>query len=124
MRYIRMHFDEKQRGTAIGLYMTGTKLGPAIGLPLAGYLITTFNWQIMFLIMGVGGLIILIPWMFWVKPDDIAAISRVEREELEKNPATGRQASGGLHERNPIEPRHLGRRTRHLLLHVLRLLRA
>ena len=84
MRYIRMHFDEKQRGTAVGLYMTGTKLGPALGLPLAGFLITTFNWQTMFLIMGFGGLVILIPWMLWIKNDDIAAISRSQREVLEK----------------------------------------
>lgn len=84
MRYIRMHFDEEQRGTAVGLYMTGTKLGPAFGLPLAGYLITRFNWQIMFLIMGFGGLVILIPWMYWVKKDDIAALSRPAREAIQK----------------------------------------
>lgn len=84
MRYIRMHFEEKERGTAVGLYMTGTKLGPAFGLPLAGYLITRFNWQIMFLIMGVGGLVILIPWMWWVKKDDIAALSRPAREAIQK----------------------------------------
>ena len=84
MRYIRMHFDEVQRGSAVGLYMTGTKLGPAFGLPLAAFLITTFNWQTMFLIMGFGGLVILIPWMLWVKKDDIAAISRSQREVLEK----------------------------------------
>ena len=84
MRYIRMHFEEKQRGSAVGLYMTGTKLGPAFGMLLAGFLITTFNWQTMFLIMGFGGLVILIPWMLWVKKDDIAAISRSQREVLEK----------------------------------------
>lgn len=82
MRYIRMHFDEEQRGTAVGLYMTGTKLGPAFGLPLAGYLITAYNWQTMFLIMGFGGLVILIPWMFWVKKDDIAAFSRSEHAAI------------------------------------------
>ena len=89
MRYIRMHFEEKQRGSAVGLYMTGTKLGPAFGLPLAAFLITTFNWQTMFLIMGFGGLVILIPWMLWVKKDDIAAISRSQREVLEKEKPAG-----------------------------------
>lgn len=84
MRYIRMHFDERQRGTAVGLYMTGTKLGPAIGLPLAGYLIVTFNWQTMFVIMGLGGLIILIPWMLWVKDSDIAALSQAQRAAIQK----------------------------------------
>ena len=84
MRYIRMHFEEEQRGTAVGLYMTGTKLGPAIGLPLAGYLIEAYNWQTMFLFMGFGGLVILIPWMAWVKKDDIAALPQSKREALEK----------------------------------------
>ena len=84
MRYIRMHFEEKQRGSAVGLYMTGTKLGPAFGMLLAGFLITTFNWQTMFLIMGFGGLVILVPWMLWVRKDDIAAISRSQREMLER----------------------------------------
>ena len=36
LRYIREHFAEKERGFAVGVYMTGTKIGPAVGLPLAG----------------------------------------------------------------------------------------
>ena len=35
-RCIRFNFEEKQRGLAVGLYMTGTTIGPAIGAPLAG----------------------------------------------------------------------------------------
>ena len=31
LRWIRFHFAEKQRGLALGLYITGTKIGPAIG---------------------------------------------------------------------------------------------
>jgi MFS family permease len=73
MRYISMHFAEKQRGLAVGLYMTGTKIGPAVGLPLSAALVTGFGWQIMFLIVGVASLLWLIPWMSWVKSTDIAA---------------------------------------------------
>lgn len=76
MRYIRLHFDERQRGLAVGLYMTGTKLGPAIGLPLCAYLVAKSGWQSMFLMIGAIGLVWLIPWMLWVKKDDIAARSR------------------------------------------------
>ncbi|MGM0507411.1 MAG: MFS transporter [Bacteroidota bacterium] len=82
MRYIRMHFDEKSRGNAVGLYMTGTKLGPAFGFPLAGFLISTFNWQVMFVIMGLGGLVFLIPWMMWVKKDDPAALPKEKQQEV------------------------------------------
>ena len=73
LRYIRAHFVEKERGFAVGVYMTGTKIGPAIGLPLAGYLVATQGWQAMFLIMGVGSLLWLGPWLVWVRGTDAAA---------------------------------------------------
>jgi MFS family permease len=73
MRYISLHFAEKQRGLAVGLYMTGTKVGPAVGFPLSAYLVANFGWQSMFLMVGVASLVWLIPWMTWVKSSDVAA---------------------------------------------------
>jgi len=66
-RWIRYNFAEKQRGLAMGLYMTGTKLGPAIGAPVAAWLIVSYNWQLMFVILGLGGLLWLIPWLTLVE---------------------------------------------------------
>ena len=37
LRWIRYHFDERHRGFAIGIYMMGTKIGPAIGIPVAAW---------------------------------------------------------------------------------------
>ncbi|MCB1020314.1 MAG: MFS transporter [Bryobacterales bacterium] len=73
MRYIRLHFDEKQRGLAVGLYMTGTKVGPALGLPISAYLVSEYGWQPMFLMIGAVSLVWLVPWLLWVKKDDVAA---------------------------------------------------
>ena len=73
LRYIRAHFEEKERGFAVGVYMSGTKVGPAIGLPVAGYLVATQGWQAMFLIMGLGSLLWLGPWLNWVRGNDPAA---------------------------------------------------
>lgn len=84
LRYIRAHFAEKERGFAVGVYMTGTKIGPAVGLPLAGYLVVQYGWQAMFLMMGVGSLLWLGPWLGWVRSDDPAAL-----------PAKAGAASGG-----------------------------
>jgi MFS family permease len=75
LRYIREHYDEKERGFAVGVYMTGTKIGPAVGLPLAAWLVATQGWQAMFLIMGLGSLLWLGPWLTWVKKDDPAALA-------------------------------------------------
>ena len=69
-RWIRCHFVEKERGLAIALYMTGTKIGPAIGTPLAAWLIGMYDWRIMFVLIGLGGLIWLVPWLMLVRNDD------------------------------------------------------
>ena len=69
-RWIRLNFAERQRGLAVGLYMTGTKIGPAIGTPLAAWLILHHDWRTMFVMVGLGGLIWLIPWMLLVKDGD------------------------------------------------------
>src|SRR5260370_18421329 len=60
MRWIRFHFAEKQRGLAVGLYMTGTKIGPAIGAWIAAKLILGYGWRGMFLWLGVGSFLLLI----------------------------------------------------------------
>jgi len=73
LRYIRVHFEEERRGFALGLYMTGTKVGPAVGLPLAGYLVASYGWQTMFVVLGVGSLVWLGPWLGWVRRGDPAA---------------------------------------------------
>ena len=62
-----MNFAERQRGLAVGLYMTGTKIGPAIGAPLAAWLILHRDWKTMFVAVGLGGLIWLFPWLLLVK---------------------------------------------------------
>lgn len=69
MRWIRFNFDEKNRGLAIGLYMSGSKFGPAIGAVAAAWLIESYGWQEMFLILGLGSLVWLIPWLLFVKKD-------------------------------------------------------
>jgi MFS transporter, ACS family, D-galactonate transporter len=69
-RWIRYHFVEKERGLAVALYMTGTKMGPAIGTPLAAWLIGMYDWRVMFVLIGLGGMIWLAPWLLLVKNDD------------------------------------------------------
>src|SRR5712664_3526302 len=70
MRWIRFHFAEKERGLAVGLYMTGTKIGPAIGAWIAAKLILAYGWKMMFLWLGLRSLLWLIPWLALVDNDD------------------------------------------------------
>ena len=101
MRYIRLHFAEKQRGLAVGLYMTGTKLGPALGFPVCAYLVAGLGWRSMYLLIGVVSLLWLLPWMRWVKRNDIAALPRT-RQVRTAEPEAIQRVSAGEVLRSPV----------------------
>src|SRR5258708_26217758 len=68
-KWIRFNFAEKERGLAVGLYMAGTKIWPAIRPPLTARLNLRDGWRIMFLMIGLGGLVWLLPWLGLVQND-------------------------------------------------------
>jgi MFS family permease len=70
MRWIRFNCSEHQRGTAVGLYLAAAKVGPAIGAPLATWLTLVYGWRLMFVILGLGCLIWVVPWLLLVRNDD------------------------------------------------------
>jgi len=80
-RWIRTNFDPNKSGTAVGIYMLGTKFGPAFGAPIAAWLIVTLNWRMMFLLTGIVGLLWLIPWLLLAKND---WPQRGEKSEVKK----------------------------------------
>ncbi len=53
LRWIRMNIDERQRGLAMGIYMAGTKIGPAVGAPIGAFLIAQYGWRAMFIATGL-----------------------------------------------------------------------
>jgi len=69
LRWIRWNCPEEERGLAIGIYMAGTKLGSAIGVPIAAFLITAFSWRAMFVICGLAGMIWLLAWLLLANDD-------------------------------------------------------
>jgi MFS family permease len=80
LRWIRFHFEEKKRALPVAVYLLGVKLGSAIGAPLAVVLIAAFHWRVMFVILGVGGLIWVAFWLLFVRNDDrqieLASVSK------------------------------------------------
>jgi len=79
MRWIRFNMPEKRRGLAIGFYMASAKIGPAVAGPLANALMTGYGWRPMFVILGLGCLVWLVPWMLLVRDDD-RQIERVQQK--------------------------------------------
>lgn len=96
MRWIRFNFDESRRGTAVGILMAAAKVGPALGSFLAVKLLTGYGWQIMFLTIGLGSMLWLLPWTFLMSNDDRA------REQEAKKASGGKEISFGTVMASPV----------------------
>ena len=57
----------RERGLALGLLNAGSRVGAALGLPLASYLILGFGWRACFLTLGALGFIWASGWFFWFR---------------------------------------------------------
>lgn len=68
-RWMGNNFKESQKGLAVGLFTMGGKFGPAIGAPVAAWMIVNHSWQMMFIATGLIGLLWLGPWLWMVKND-------------------------------------------------------
>jgi ACS family hexuronate transporter-like MFS transporter len=77
-------FPTKERAFAQGLFNSGAAIGGIISIPLIAFLTVYFNWQIIFVLVGVTGLLWLIPWMVLVKspPKSHPWITEEEREYI------------------------------------------
>jgi MFS family permease len=59
------HFTEI-RGFANAAIMAGLALGPAVGMLVGGSVVGRFGWRPFFLVLGLGSLLWLIPWLAWM----------------------------------------------------------
>ncbi|MDP5169179.1 MAG: MFS transporter [Bacteroidia bacterium] len=74
-------FPTKERALAQGLFNSGAAIGGIIAIPLIGFLALHFSWQSIFIMVGLTGLLWLIPWIIIVKapPKDHPWLTESER---------------------------------------------
>lgn len=77
-------FPTKERALAQGIFNSGAAIGGIISIPLIAYLTVHFSWQAIFILVGITGLLWLVPWMVLVKAPPIAHpwITEGEREYI------------------------------------------
>ncbi|AZP72693.1 MFS transporter [Pseudomonas poae] len=81
-RYIANRFEETNKGSALAIYAVGGKMGPALGAPLAAWLIVGTSWKIMFIVTGLAGLVWLVPWLLMVRNDFPDRSELVKRKQV------------------------------------------
>ncbi|MBA6347794.1 MULTISPECIES: MFS transporter [unclassified Colwellia] len=100
-------FPTKERALAQGIFNSGAAIGGIIAIPLVAYLTVYFSWQMVFVVIGLVGLLWLIPWIIlvkappkshpWITDEERAYILTGQRNtnvddsstEDEYNPSTG-----------------------------------
>ncbi|WP_458627950.1 MFS transporter [Winogradskyella sp. PC D3.3] len=77
-------FPTKERALAQGIFNSGAAIGGIISIPLIATLSIYFSWKAIFILIGLAGLLWLIPWWILVKaaPKDHPWISDEEREYI------------------------------------------
>jgi len=60
-------FPTKERAFAQGLFNSGAAIGGIIAIPTIAFLTVYFSWQAIFILVGLVGLLWLIPWLILVK---------------------------------------------------------
>ncbi len=77
-------FPTKERAFAQGLFNSGAAVGGIISIPLIAFLTIHFNWQMIFVLIGVAGFLWLLPWMYLVKspPQNHPWITEEERKYI------------------------------------------
>jgi ACS family D-galactonate transporter-like MFS transporter len=87
-KIIATGFPSGRRGLPNALLDAGTKLGPAAGTFVGGFLVADYGWRAMFIVLGAASLVWLIPWSIWapraetVRAKDTASPSMIEIARL------------------------------------------
>ena len=85
-RLIVENFPEHKRGTVNSLIDAGTKIGPALSILAGGLLIDQFGWRFLFIALGVGGVVWLIPWIKYVPSRPQSSSSELREEAVTNRP--------------------------------------
>jgi sugar phosphate permease len=71
-RVVRDWFHPRDRGLATGIFNCASSLGTAIAVPMLTFLMLSFGWRVMFMIMGAAGIAMAAVWyVLYRNPSDV-----------------------------------------------------
>ena len=105
-------FPTKERALAQGIFNSGAAIGGIIAIPLIAYLTVFFSWKMVFVVIGLTGLLWLIPWVILVKapPGSHSWISDEEKEYILSGQRRAEENGVEIEEYNPDTAELLSRK--------------
>ena len=90
-------FHPSDRGKAVGVLLMGISVGALLAPPVVAGLTLRYGWRTAFLLTGILGFFLLIPWSFLYRnPGQHPWVSAKEREYLSETRAVDREVQGFL----------------------------
>ncbi len=74
-RAISNWLPAQERGLALGLLNTGSRLGAAFGLSAMSFCILSFGWRFSFMLLGVAGILWSALWFWWFRDRPLQLIT-------------------------------------------------
>ena len=83
-------FPPKEKGTATGIFLAGSKVGPLIVPTLSAWIILTFGWRQIFIFFMVPGLLLSIFWYIMMRntPEESKFVSEAEVAHIRREETT------------------------------------
>ncbi len=96
-------FPTHERAFAQGIFNSGAAIGGILAIPAIAFMTVYFSWQMIFIVVGIIGLLWLIPWFLIVKapPKYHPNLSEEERQYILSGQETTDLESGDDNEYNP-----------------------
>ena len=88
-RVVRDWFNIRSRGTASGIFNCASSLGSFVAVPILTFLMLSFNWRWMFIIMGVVGIIFALIWWMTHRDPLQVPLTGAEQAYLTEGDETG-----------------------------------
>src|SRR6185369_9195294 len=61
-RAVASSFNQRERGTVTGIYVTGVRVGTALVNAIGALFLARYSWRLFFLLIGIAPLVWLLPW--------------------------------------------------------------
>jgi MFS family permease len=78
-------FDVKDRGKPSGLYTSGAYIGPTIAPPILTALMLSYSWRVMFIVMGIAGVVAAGFWFLVYRDPKLAQLDAQDEAYLRPN---------------------------------------
>lgn len=89
-------FSKKDRGTPLAIINTGSQIANGIAPPLLTALMLAYSWKIMFIIVGIAGLIVMALWIFFYREPKEGEVPKEVEPSIQAELAEKSVSWGGL----------------------------